>query len=272
MDSMQAEKLNTTYCIGLDQKLTRLRPYDGRTLNTLLRFLHSGPMQAGTLVLLMFGAGGAGGVVLGGALGQWLYNKRKVRGGWPGHGHLAAHLRFTLAGAGAGLGGCRIGRVQVWAGTGLGRFGRVQVWAGLGGCRFGRGECRFGHGRVQVWAGAGAGLGGCRFGWARGGIVLSSVLFSMHPSRLPLNCRSTRRSLPVAAFCWASRPCMCSSTQVRATHACEHAVSVNHPSLGPRPGHVSHCSGPLHVPGYISQTSKQWASGPHACCQQSAEQ
>ncbi|KAG2422826.1 hypothetical protein HXX76_015768 [Chlamydomonas incerta] len=34
-------------------------------------------VQAATLVLLLFGAGGAVGVILGGALGQWLYNKRK---------------------------------------------------------------------------------------------------------------------------------------------------------------------------------------------------
>ncbi|KAG2447464.1 hypothetical protein HYH02_007785 [Chlamydomonas schloesseri] len=34
-------------------------------------------VQAATLVLLLFGAGGAVGVILGGALGQWLYNKQK---------------------------------------------------------------------------------------------------------------------------------------------------------------------------------------------------
>ncbi|KAG2490341.1 hypothetical protein HYH03_011288 [Edaphochlamys debaryana] len=52
----------------------------GMVLTYFNDFLHQQKgftVQASTLVLLLFGAGGAAGVVAGGAGGQWLYNKRK---------------------------------------------------------------------------------------------------------------------------------------------------------------------------------------------------
>lgn len=64
-------------CWALIQAAHRSSPHPSNIYLVLWR-------QVATLIVLLFGVGGAAGVIGGGALGQWLYKRKKVRRCWLG--------------------------------------------------------------------------------------------------------------------------------------------------------------------------------------------